>query len=373
MGGGQGGGGADGGGPVRAWVTASAEDFESVSLGAPAWHPDPVPDDGPYADHGAFFRARGVTPPQAFRISSPFGAGGWLTVESYTRLSGAPFSSFAAVVKDPANPQNHVLRIGSPAHTDATIIRPTHPLPARYRVSLRVGFADFGDGLPGLNGYRGGETAEPWSSAGATQQNGFYWLTILDAVPRPHNNVWIHHHRKVVIDSDNNFPPWMEIFDGKQFISSGERPVMMFALDGKGVGTDGAGKPFLSFANGTWQPSGKIRAVDAYLAGEWYRVSIERSDGRFTMEISGRFKYGGVAIYRSSIDFAANCVWHFNQSPGEAPARCIDGGHSPSLGPEFPNWPADIGWPDYFMFGDPHNNYYRGKVYYDDVRLEVPR
>src|ERR1700686_603930 len=184
MGGGQGGGGADGGGPVREWVTARAGDFESVPLGAPAWHPDPVPDDGPYADHGAFFRARGVTPPQAFRISSPFGAGGWLTVESYTRLSGAPFSSFAAVVKDPANPQNHVLRIGSPAHTDATIIRPTHPLPARYRVSLRVGFADFGDGLPGLNGYRGGETAEPWSSAGATQQNGFYWLTILDAVPR---------------------------------------------------------------------------------------------------------------------------------------------------------------------------------------------
>jgi len=24
------------------------------------------------------------------------------------------------------------------------------------------------------------------------------------------------------------------------------------------------------------------------------------------------------------------------------------------------------------MFGDPHTNYYRGEVYYDDVRLEVP-
>jgi len=22
------------------------------------------------------------------------------------------------------------------------------------------------------------------------------------------------------------------------------------------------------------------------------------------------------------------------------------------------------------MFGDPHNNYYEGKVYYDDLRLE---
>jgi hypothetical protein len=23
------------------------------------------------------------------------------------------------------------------------------------------------------------------------------------------------------------------------------------------------------------------------------------------------------------------------------------------------------------MFGDPHNNYYRGTVYYDDIRLET--
>ncbi|GAC1535307.1 MAG: hypothetical protein NVS2B9_00460 [Myxococcales bacterium] len=344
-----------------------------MSLGAPAWQPDPVPDDGPFADRGAFFQKRGVVPPAAYRISSPFGAGGWLTVESYTRSGGAPFANFAAVVADPANPANHVLRIASPAHTDATVIRPTRPLPPRYRISLRVGFADFGDGRPGPNGYRGGETAEPWWRDDATRQNGFYWLSILDALPRPHNNTWIHHHRKVVIDSDNNVPPWMEVFDGKGFIWSGEHPVMMFALDGAGAGTVGAGKPFLSFSGGAWQPSGRIRAVDAYLPREWYRVSIERSDGRFTLEIAGRFKYGGVTVYRSSIDAAANCVWHFNRSPGEAPARCIDDGRYPSLGPEFPNWPAAAGWPDYFMFGDPHTNYYRGEVYYDDVRLEVPR
>lgn len=27
--------------------------------------------------------------------------------------------------------------------------------------------------------------------------------------------------------------------------------------------------------------------------------------------------------------------------------------------------------PDFFMFGDPHNNYYRGSVYYDDIKLEA--
>jgi hypothetical protein len=28
---------------------------------------------------------------------------------------------------------------------------------------------------------------------------------------------------------------------------------------------------------------------------------------------------------------------------------------------------AGAGVPDFFMFGDPHNNYYRGSVYYDDI------
>jgi hypothetical protein len=359
--------------PAPGWVLARSEDFESVALGSPLWQPDPVPDDGPFADHGAFFRNLGVVPPPAFRLSAPFGQEGWLTVESYTRSAGAPFASFASVVPDPANPRNHVLRIASPAHTDATVVRPTVPLPPRYRVSLRVGFPSFGDGLPGLNGYRGGETAEPFSSDDATRQNGFYWLTILDAPPRPHNNTWIHHHRKVVIDSDNHFPAWMEIYDGRQFTPSGEHPVMMFALDGKGQGTERTGKPFLSFAGGAWQPSGMVRAADAYLPGEWYSVSIERSEGRFTLEISGRFRYGGQTTYRSSIDYAANCVWHFNQSPAEDASRCIDPGYYPSIGPSFPNWPAATTWPDYFMFGDPHTNYYTGEVYYDDVRLEVWR
>jgi hypothetical protein len=27
-----------------------------------------------------------------------------------------------------------------------------------------------------------------------------------------------------------------------------------------------------------------------------------------------------------------------------------------------PQWPAGEGWPDYFMFGDPHANYYEGQV-----------
>ena len=351
------------------WVVRHAEDFEGTQPLEAAWSPDPVPDDGPFSDAGAWFQA--IAPPRAFRASTPFSASGWLTAESYTRSSTTPFSALAAVVPDPAGGSNRVLRVRSQEHTDGTVIRSTEPLPSRYRISLRVGYADFGDGKPGLNGYDGGETAEPWSGDSAVSQNGFYWLTILDAQPRPHNNTWIHHHRKVVIDSDNHYPAWMEIHDGRSFISSGERPVMMFALDGKAVGDERTGKPFLSWSAGQWQPSGKIRAVDAYVPGEWYRVSIERFDSHFTLEVSGRFKYGGQTTYRAAIDAAARCVWHFNRGPGDDASACVDPRSLPSLGPEFPNWPPGGAWPDWFMFGDPHTNYYEGEVFYDDVRLEV--
>jgi hypothetical protein len=44
----------------------------------------------------------------------------------------------------------------------------------------------------------------------------------------------------------------------------------------------------------------------------------------------------------------------------------------PSLEPELPLWPPGVGWPDDFLFGDPHTNSYEGAVLYDDVRLEAP-
>jgi hypothetical protein len=363
--------GTDGGVQPSGWTVAFQEDFEALAAPAVTWQAAAPTDDGPYADDGLYFRRQGVTPPPAYRATVPFGAAAWLTAESYTRSAGAAFADRFAVVPDPANPSNHALRLASPAHTDATVIRPSQPLPSKYRVSLRVGFADFGDGLPGLNGYRGGETAEPWLPDAATAQNGFYWLAILDSTPRPHNNVWIHHHRKVVMDSDNNVPPWMEIFDGTAFHLDGRHPLMMFALDGRSDPHDLYGPPFLSWSAGQWQPSGAIRALDSYLPGEWYRASIERDGTLYTLQVEGRFQYGGQTTYRASIDAAATCVWHYDRTPEEANPGCANPRFPAALGEGYPYWPADGSWPDWFMFGDPHENFYMGSVLYDDVRLEV--
>ena len=363
--------GADGGIQASGWTVAFREDFEALSVPAAIWQAATPTDDGPFADDGLYFRRQGVTAPQAYRATVPFGASSWLTAESYTRSRGAAFAERFAVVPDPANPSNHALRLASSAHTDATVIRPSQPLPSKYRVSLRVGFADFGDGLPGLNGYHGGETAEPWLPDDATTQNGFYWLAILDTMPGPHNNVWIHHHRKVVMDADNNVPPWTEIFDGSAFRRDGRHPLTMFALDGRPDPHDLYGSPFFSWSAGQWQPSGTIRSVDSYLPGEWYRASIERDGTRYTLEVEGRFQYGGQTIYRASIDAAANCVWHYNRTAEEANLGCANPRSPAGLGDGYPYWPADGSWPDWFMFGDPHENFYTGSVLYDDVQLET--
>jgi hypothetical protein len=353
------------------WTLAFEERFEGTTLGAPSWIEDPVPDDGPFADGGLYFTDRGVTPPTAFRITQSFGQAGWLTAEAYSRSSDTAWSSLLAVVDDPAGGGNKVLRLATPAHTDGVVIRSSQPLPERYRISLRVGYASYGDGKPGLNGYQGGETAEPWLDADATEENGFYWLAILDARPRPHNNVWIHHHRKLCIDSDNNYPPWMEIWTGQSFVQSGERPIMLLAVDGQGKGLEKSGKPFLSQAAGTWQPSGKIRALDRYKPKTWYQVSLARDGDRFTVAISGDFEFGGQRSHSAELDAASRCVLHYNRTPLPASSPCGDPGHYPSLPADQVIWDPSSSFPDYFMFGDPHNNYYTGEVYFDDVRLEV--
>ena len=333
--------------PASGWNTLYEETFESqatlFSNGPPGWNPDTFQFTDRFADGGSFFQAMGVTPPTAFRAEGTFGKDGWLTAAAYSRSSATPLGSLLAIVADPMGGPNHVLRIASPVHTDATVVRPSLALPtSRYRVCLRVGFASFGDGDPAssnLNGYIGGERSEPWFNNDATLENGFYWLTILDEVPRPHNNVWIHHHRKVVIDSDNNKEAFTQIWTGASFQSDGRHPVMTFGLDKNGTDNDRVGLPFLSWSNGALQPSGLIRAVDAYKDNTWYSACIERNETLFVLSVAGDFKFGGGQRYVGSIPLSA--VYR-----------------------------AESGVPDFFMFGDPHNNYYRGEVFYDDVRLE---
>ena len=64
--------------------------------------------------------------------------------------------------------------------------------------------------------------------------------------------------------------------------------------------------------------------MDSYLPVEWYRASIERDGTRYTLEVEGRFQYGGQTTYRASIDAAASCVWHYDRTPEEANPACAN-------------------------------------------------
>jgi hypothetical protein len=348
------------------------ENFENLSINGPCdWESDRLISEGPFTETGEFFTQKETIPPQANRNSLVFGSNNWLTAELYSRDDDRAITDFIDFVDDPSGNDNTVLKLSTLKHTDGAIIRSSEALPENYRISMKVGFAQYGDGESGLNGYDSGdERAEPWGAQSAISENGFYWLAILDSQPKPHNNTWIHHHRKFVIDSDNNHPAWMQIYNGHDFESSGKNPIMVIAPDGKKIPSLLNGSPFISYAGGEWQESGEIRAVDAYLPNEWYQVTFIRQDNIYTFKIEGNFKFSGINIYEGSIDAAENCIWHYNRNSEELNPKCINNNAFDELGEQFPFWPQSSGYDDYFMIGDPHINYYEGHVYFDDIQLE---
>jgi hypothetical protein len=68
-------------------------------------------------------------------------------------------------------------------------------------------------------------------------------------------------------------------------------------------------------------------------------------------------------------------VWHYNQTADE-----YDGRFDRSLTYTGPTgryvdehiWPAGSAYPDSFIIGDPHLNFYEGSAVIDDIRLLVP-
>lgn len=391
--------------PIR-WRRVHHETFDAA-FANPPWIEDSYGDASPYHvdafdEDGAFFTEHGGAAFTAnlgrfrsFRSASRYGEGGWLTVERYGRDSdrdGVPETGGQFVS------ENGVARLISTRHYDAAILRSTEPLPARYRVEVTVDNIAFGGAHDGrwthggkINGYDGGEVADPWffrepdpTPRPATTQNGLYFLCITDYPrPAPHNNVFIHHHRKVVMDTDNNedgpepgatvHGTWSKVWNPqtRRGEPDGSHYVSMLWLDGRRFGHDWFGNDFVSFTPGGWQTEEPI-FTDKYLDGERYRFTIERDGERYTMSVTGRFHHGGVTTYRGSRRFRDPPVtWHYNQTAGEYAPAAYDEVRRES-GVERHTWPAGSAYPDYFFFGDPHINFYEGTAEFDDLDLYLP-
>ena len=192
----------------------------------------------------------------------------------------------------------------SPSYRDSAFIRSTKSLPKTYKISVVVGGIDYG--LEKISGLE----PDPEYPEGPQNENGCYLLAITDEVPKGHHtNIWWHQHRKVVIDVDNNAwghgmpnPIFMVYFDGENKLTS----------------FDGAGNGWTK----SWQ-----KAV-TYDPGAWYKVEIEKTKSEFVMSI---YDEKGKLLKSASVNLKN--VWH-EGGPGG----------------------------DYFVIGDPHENYYQGSM-----------
>ncbi|ASP47995.1 hypothetical protein [Cognaticolwellia beringensis] len=342
---------------IKASAEINRQNFDDFPFhDVPEWRYDVAEYQGPYSESGEYYQEQNIIAPAALRNTVPIGQGDWLVAELYTRTEKPIVLDYIDVVPDPINAKNQVLKISTPDHTDGVVLRSKNPLPPKYRISLKIGFANYGNETK-LNGYNDGtESAEPWRALSSVGHNGFYWLAILDSPPKPHNNIWIHHHRKFVIDSWNR----------KDF----NHTVNVIALDGKSETHQAFGKKFISYVDGGWQKISDV-PVDYYLPDEWYTVTFTRTALYYEYAIEGRFKNAGQTIYTDRIDYRKNCIYHYNQTPEELVPDCIDNRQQVFSGKNFTAWPSGSAYPEYFMFGEPHINYYEGSVLVDDITFEV--
>jgi len=408
--------------PGGDWRLVAAEPFNRhLDDGRTAWSRD---DDGPgspynvdiYDNDGAFFDTMGgpafrkqLATFDTYRKSFPFGAKGWLTAELAARdndRDGRPDAPPTLTTG------GGVARMNEPSHKGGVLVRSTRPLPSEYRVEVTLRGLDFGGKRNGtwdypdgrINGYspEGCKTNFPWAGGGdfsrpecswvdvRKDSNGFYFLGIMDyARPAPHNNTFVHTHRKVAMDGYNRYnytgsglrmcnPASKQYENYGQ--SSGNGVNAIFMTDDNRY-TDQPGTEYLMQSECGFAKGGAIVSQadlrPELLPKERYRFAIERRNGAYTMEMSGVFAHVGKATYRYTRAFVQDGepIWHYNQKAAEYDGRFNS--DRTWTGPggtlvEKDRWPAGSAYPDSFMIGDPHMNFYEGKAEIDDVRLYVP-
>ncbi|GAB3664790.1 hypothetical protein GCM10027596_29790 [Nocardioides korecus] len=424
--------------PAPRWRVAESEDFSTpLTVDRAAWRKDPMTATSPWAvdqfdDNGKVWHrisdpamTRQVRTLTVFRKRVRFGTGGWLTAEIAAvdkNHDGRPDSRPGLATTTLPDGQR-AAKLSEPSWDGGVLIRPTRPLPAAYRVEMTLRGIDFGGMRHGTlsydgktNGYRNGscKTAYPWTFRGAlpgrsrcrypsvTQENGFYFLTILDhANPAPHGNAGIHYRRKVVLDAYNSQAPW----SSSNAICNPATGQLYSVEDGTYNGVNAAfvrGDEFRAENNnagnqyffrtpcgdfdgaGTWGPSGRYRDLVSsvelqpeLLPKASYRFAVERDTSGYTIELQGPFRHVGQATYRLHHDFVEDGrpIWHYNQTAAE-----YDGRFDRSLTHTGPSgtwttrhtWPRGSAYPDSFIIGDPHLNFYEGSAVVDDIRLLVP-
>lgn len=192
----------------------------------------------------------------------------------------------------------------SPSYRDSAFIRSTVRLPKTYKINVVVGDIDYNlEKIAKL-------PRDPEYPEGPGNENGCYFITITDIKPEGHHtNIWWHQHRKLVIDVDNNVwghgmpnPIFMVYFDRSNRLNS----------------FDGQRNEWIS----DW------RKAVTYDPKAWYSITVEKTKTHFILSVADEREK---VLKRGKVKLSE--VWH------------EDGYH-----------------PDYFVVGDPHENYYQGSM-----------
>ena len=200
----------------------------------------------------------------------------------------------------------------SNSYRDSAIIRTTDPLPPTYKITVVAGDIDYDlENIAGL-------ANDPEYREGPKNENGFYFIAITETLPDEHyTNDWWHQHRKVVMDVDNNV--WGQGMPNPIFMVYFDPSSALVSFDGK--------------AN-EWQRDWKSGVE--YERNKFYRVELEKTPSQFIFSVADE---NGNLLRKAEIGLSN--VWH------------EDGQH-----------------PDYFVIGDPHENYYQGSMKIKSITIE---
>lgn len=406
------------------WELMYSEDFEEAFDADDDWIVDPQGDDSPwhvdeFDDDGEYFEIQGgedfneaLDTVDILRKRQEVGEDGWLTLEHAAQdrdQDGSPDNEPGLDVADGE------ATINIPGADSGLVLTATDTLPEEYRIEYELTGFDFGGKRDGsweydgkYNGYESKEcqTNFPWVREGepdpdpcgdpwgdVTSENGFYMLSIMDyAKPAPHNNIFIHSHRKVGMDTYSVAADWSEgmykvcdpstgelypyeesdavnvnqsFFDGQQFRNPD------FAYSEFVMPTDCG----LHVGNDETEIVAAAEMQPDVLPEETYTFAIERTGDSYVTEMTGNFARVGhttLRYERPFIDEEENLsVLHYNQTADE-----YDGSLNQELevtGPhgEFTKeiWPEGSEYPDNFIIGIPHLNYYEGSASLDNLRL----
>ncbi|WP_347300045.1 hypothetical protein [Dolosigranulum savutiense] len=377
--------------------------------------------EGELDDNGEFFHKKGgkdfarhLDSFWLMRKSVPFGDSNWLTVEladrDYSKTGELENPVSFSTVNLPNGKKAG--KLTEPHYGGGGLIRSTDPLPAEYRIEYRLKTIDFGGMRNGTFEYDGKtngiipdetKTNFPWKAGGNFEgpsepnnsnfdsienENGFYFLTIVDYHdPAPHNNVFIHTHRKVGMDAYNVNGLWSDQYEivdpstGELYGYNSKKSTRnaINALFMNGDKFKDHDMPYNDFLIETEAGSfeGDIVSIaeiqPELMPEEDYLFAIERNKNSYTMEVTGNFLHAGLGTLRYTREFEEDDkpIFHYNNRPNQYDGKYNHTWDDGDFQIE-DTWPAESAYPDYFIIGDPHITHYEGSATISDIKLYVP-